>query len=428
MSYKRIILGVLAVVLCAGAGVCFGMTITVNWDGSGDYTTIQAAIDASGGDFREIEVAAGTYNEAIDFLGKALRLYSIDGPEVTIIDANGLSASAVSCISGEGLNTVLEGFTITSSYVHYGGGMCNRYSSPTVNNCTFSSNAASYGGGMFNRESNPTVINCTFSNNFASEGGGGMFNGDSNPTVTNCTFSGNTGTFGGGIFNLNGSSPTVTNCTFSGNSAEIGGGMLNDDYSSPMVTGCIFSGNTAIYDGGGMFNWEVSSPMVTNCTFSGNSAVNGGGMHNYDSSPMLTNCILWGDTPDEIYNYDVDSIPIVTYSDVEGGYPGTGNIDSDPLFMDAADGDLHLLSESPCIDAGDSTPLLDASIFQDMDDMIRFVDIVAVPNTGIGFFEFVDMGAYEFNCDTSFAGDVNCDGVVDIKDFAILAGNWLKGV
>ena len=74
----------------------------------GDYETIQAAIDdAVNGD--EIEVGPGTYNEAINYLGKAVRLYSSGGPEFTTIDASGLDSSVVSCVSGEDENTILEG-------------------------------------------------------------------------------------------------------------------------------------------------------------------------------------------------------------------------------------------------------------------------------------------------------------------------------
>ncbi|NIS81651.1 MAG: hypothetical protein GTO14_15925, partial [Anaerolineales bacterium] len=77
---------------------------------SADFNSIQAAIDdANDGD--EIEVAPGTYNEAIDFKGKAVRLYSSGGPEVTTINATGLNSSVVQCISGEDANTVLDGFT-----------------------------------------------------------------------------------------------------------------------------------------------------------------------------------------------------------------------------------------------------------------------------------------------------------------------------
>ena len=89
MSKERILLGVLAVVFCAGAGVCFAEVITVNWDGSGDYTTIQAAIDdANDGDM--VVVADGIYtgegNRDIDFKGKAITVKSENGPEDCIVD------------------------------------------------------------------------------------------------------------------------------------------------------------------------------------------------------------------------------------------------------------------------------------------------------------------------------------------------------
>ena len=112
--------------------------------------SIQAAINASSnGD--KIEVAPGTYNEAINFNGKAVRLYSNGGPVVTTIDATGLSSSVVRCGSGEDANTVLEGFTITGGNATLGGGMHNYSTSPTVNNCTFRGNTAGdHGGGMCN--------------------------------------------------------------------------------------------------------------------------------------------------------------------------------------------------------------------------------------------------------------------------------------
>jgi hypothetical protein len=76
-------------------------------------------------------------------------------------------------------------------------------------------------------------------------------------------------------------------------------------------------------------------------------------MYNRGSDPIITNCILWGDLPDEIYNSD--SNPIVTYSDVEGGYPGEGNIDADPHFMTFHGFDYILDVGSPCIDTGAPT-------------------------------------------------------------------------
>jgi len=75
-------------------------------------------------------------------------------------------------------------------------------------------------------------------------------------------------------------------------------------------------------------------------------------MSNHQSSPAITNCILWNDSTDEIFNAN-SSTPIVTYCDIAGElYPGTGNINASPEFVDAANGDIHLSSISPCIDTG----------------------------------------------------------------------------
>ena len=72
----------------------------------------------------------------------------------------------------------------------------------------------------------------------------------------------------------------------------------------------------------------------------------GGGVYCNSSSTIL-NSILWSNSPDEIY-----SSPTATYSDIQGGWSGTGNIDADPLFVDPLNNDFHLTLNSPCIDAG----------------------------------------------------------------------------
>jgi len=156
-------------------------------------------------------------------------------------------------------------------------------------------------------------------------------------------------THGGGMYN-DSSSPEVTNCTFANNSASQRGGGMYNFFASPKVINCTFWGNSANL-GGGMHNNDLSFPEVTNCTFSGNSAYIGGGIYNWHSSPMLTNCILWGDNPGEIVNVG-DEEPVVAYSDIQGSYSGSGNVDADPLFADPGSGDYHLGPGSPCIDAG----------------------------------------------------------------------------
>ena len=77
-----------------------------------DYPTIQEGINAaSNGD--TVLVASGTYYEQIDFSGREIVLISESGAESTIIDGQGIGAPMVNIDSGEGVGTVLEGFTVT---------------------------------------------------------------------------------------------------------------------------------------------------------------------------------------------------------------------------------------------------------------------------------------------------------------------------
>jgi hypothetical protein len=286
MDYRRFVNQVVV-------GVAVAVLVSANWadtiyvdddncpgPGSGTeadpYCSIQMAID-NAVDTDEIVVAPGTYLETINILGRAVWLHSSDGADVTIIDAQ-QAGTVVTCNSGEGPGTVLEGFTITGGSAAWAGGMLNdNASSPTVTDCTFTNNFAAFGGGMCNYDnSSPNVTNCTFSGNPAGTGdGGGMYNHQSSPTVTNCTFTDNSIEIGmgGGMCNMS-SHPTVTNCTFEGNSASgftggYGGGMYNSSDSSPTVSNCTFSGNEAVYSGGGMYN-DGGGLTVTESTFCGN--------------------------------------------------------------------------------------------------------------------------------------------------------------
>ncbi|MCZ6811173.1 MAG: right-handed parallel beta-helix repeat-containing protein, partial [Planctomycetota bacterium] len=313
--------------------------------------------------------------------------------------------------------------SFTGNSAFRGAGILNMLSSPTVSNCTFSSNSGAFGGGMANLSgSNSTITDCTFSGNTAGLGGG-IYNEGSSPTVTDCAFSGNTTDGGGGMANAGSSNPTVTNCSFNENSAAVRGGGMHNGGSSPTVANCTFSGNTAAIDGGGMHNFN-SSPAVTNCTFSCNTAPVGGGMFNEGSSPTVSNCILWGNTA---ASFGGPGTPSVTYSDIEGGFAGTGNINADPMFVASGIGDYRLMPGSPCIDAADNTAV-PKGITTDLDGNPRFVDDPDTPDTGNGDPPVVDMGAYEFQ-DTTVPADISGplgvpDGCVDAFDLGTLLGAW----
>ena len=226
------------------------------------YSTIQDAIDdASDGD--TIWVADGRFtgigNKNIDFRGKAITIKSENGPENCIIDCQ-RQGFGFYFHSGEGPDSVINGFTITNGTVSgRGGGIYCDQSSPTITNCVFSDNkAGKYGGGIYNfNNSNPKLINCTFTRNSAG-------------TIPSESAN------GGGICNLIDSNPTLTNCMFIQNSAtNQGGAIYNDDYSDPILTKCIFIENSSKY-GGGIYNFFNSNPVSKNCTFIANWADYGG--------------------------------------------------------------------------------------------------------------------------------------------------------
>ena len=95
----------------------------------------------------------------------------------------------------------------------------------------------------------------------------------------------------------------------------------------------------------------------------------------------IDNCVIW-ESGDVIA--DPDGNLAVNYCNILGGWtgPGTGNIDSDPLFMDVdgaddspftQDDDDHIPDTSPCVDAGDNTAV-PAGITEDKDGNYRIAN------------------------------------------------------
>ncbi len=308
-----------------------GAYILVKPDGTGDYPTIQQAINtASNGDV--IVLADGTfsgnYNRDIDFLGKEIIVQSLSGnPTECIIDAQGSAGSPHRCVNfkdGEGSSSVLQGITLKNAYVE-----------------------SSYTGAA-------------------------VFCYNSSPTINNCIFSGGNGGRGGGI-GCNNSSPIVTYCTFEDNHATMGGAFYVGDTSEPNIEHATFVANTSINAGGAVYIRDESTATLTNCTFVGNVGSSGSGVfiaqpgNNY---AIVNNSIFYSNDRQVIYCSSPGHADLTCcnlYGNVNGNFTFgigsmegvNGNISLPPYFCDLDMRDFTLHTNSPCAPFSSPNPECD---------------------------------------------------------------------
>jgi len=290
-------------------------------------------------------------------------------------------------------------------------------SSPSFTNCKFTNNSSTAGpGGAVNFEYNENKVvsftGCTFTDNSAASHGGAVFTGSQSLVFKGCTFTRNKITLGnGGAVNtflaqfedcvftdneapdggaISDSSCSLMCCKFTGNQAldSRGGAVYSSFYSAggPDATNCTFKGNSGKKGGACCLDGDGS---FVNCSFTRNSATEEGGAIRHDSGSgyniTLKNCLLWDNAaPAGSEIYGSQTAVGVSYSDVKGGWSGTGNLNVDPKFVDAANDDLHLQCSSPCIDVGTG----DGAPGDDLDGILRPVGPAD------------DMGAYEYHYET----------------------------
>jgi hypothetical protein len=342
---------------CAGIGGYLGddpcLPVTRTWtvcpDGSGDFTTIQAAIDAAGNDDVIVlcdDVYSGPNNHDLDYKGKAITIRSGSGnPEDCVIDcewSDGQPHRGFYFHSGEGSGSVLESVTIMNGWAALdvnglGGAVCCESSSPTFVNCIFLDNSNSG----------------TVPGNY---GVGGMFCHDSSPSLTNCSFIDNSGYVVGAFESIGSSYPTFTGCIFVGNSGNYGIGGLN--CGSVDLTDCTIWGNFS--------NWTCAvscgAATIRGCTISNNWA---DGIH--CSGPLtLERTILWGNCSGSELSLSPPGTAVISCCCVNSSGVGPAgsitwgayNIFVDPLFCESAAcdywpmGGCYLLEEcSPCLNA-----------------------------------------------------------------------------
>ena len=363
----------------------------------GDYSNIQAAINAALPG-QVIEVAAGVYegegNRDIDFLGKAITVRSIEGPEVTIINC-GTSPDSLTghrgfyFHQGEGHDSVLKGFTIQAGYIPgseipptdvsweesaeypIGGGIYCEFSSPTIINCVVKECGTELGGGIGCIGSEATIVNCSIENctagGFGAADSGGLGGGiglirNSNVRIIESVIYGNSGynnSKGAGIYCHN-SKAKIVRCQIHDNNAPgnlSGGGLYCAGSSEVILTNCIIHHNNANVGAGVMTQSTLEPPLcrldIVNCTIAHNTLKlymppsPGCGVHSIGNDTTIKNSIIYYNEELDVLLIDAPCESPVIYSDVEGGYMGQGNIDEAPLFAATSipsESDYHLQS------------------------------------------------------------------------------------
>lgn len=156
-----------------------------------------------------------------------------------------------------------------------------------------------------------------------------------------------------------------------------GGGILCN-YATPSIIGNVITSNVAVgigmsmetFGGGIASKGIIASTVLVGNVIWMNGALDGGGIwggnlfminnvicYNYSggieySTGTVMNSIIWGNSSPQILCPNL----LVEFSDIQDGFTGLGNIDTDPLFEAGPLSDYHLSSASPCIDAGDPAP------------------------------------------------------------------------
>ena len=396
------------------------------------YHTIQAAIAvASNGDI--IKVAKGTYSELVQILQKKVQLlggfagsgdFNSANPEQnkTIIKGTSttpcISVYMDAAISG---SLIINGFTINNGQrgIELSGGWSGFLDNITIENNIIENNGTpdtERGGGIALEGKNITIQNNTIRNNKAGRGAAiGVTGNSTNFFIADNRIENNTGyaDHAGGV-SICGTG-TFTRNIFDGNEAAKdcgygwGGAILifGDDQTSTVVSLShnVYRNNKAPDRGGAVFvddgatvnmehellyqnntaksgaaiyvdadyKYNPSTLNMNNCTVSGNLS-DGAALFVQGSKAYIENSIFWnnGNDFEAIDDGTATAVLTVNYTLTHQGFTGTGNISSDPLFVNSTNGDFHVKSKagrfdpvtgqfvnddvhSPAIDAGNPT-------------------------------------------------------------------------
>jgi hypothetical protein len=364
----------------------------VNAAGAGDTVLVTNGIYDTGGLVGPVGVVTSRV-----VIADNIRVESVNGPEETIIKGQGPPWEAIRCVY-MGANTTLSGFWLTNGsassfddeFLDRSGGGAWCEVTATITNCLVAGNVAwMHGAGIYRG----TVIDCVVSNNRGYNGdGAGVYgatvfdstiitnrtNGNGGGTcdstvwnsilignsasegggarggsLTDCVVTRNTGTTGGGVFGAQ----SVSNCVITYNYGGMGGG----------IHGVGTVRNSLVAKNRGGVGGASSYTAMENCTIVGNTASMSAGGPYYS---MINNCILYYNSAPREPNYQLTTVSNSCTSQDPGG---SGNVTNAPRLLSLDN--LHIVSNSPCVDTGVNLAWMGSSVDIDGEGRIYNVDV-----------------------------------------------------
>jgi hypothetical protein len=274
----------------------------------------------------------------------------------------------VTFASGEDSNAVLCGLTITGGQAQNGGGIYIDNACPVVEHNIIEGNAYEERGGGIYREQGvrsdiPSLVRSNvIRNNIPTPGasntkGGGIYITRANTVLHDNLIEGNEADRGAGIYIIQANPDLVGNWIVA-NTATVRGGGIYCQYGNPIIVNNMIANNVAGSSGGGI-NCYIASPHLIKTTI-----VDNGDQGVYITRPVsaqaynashatFNSCVIRGHTQQIATNNGGEAS--VAHSNIEGGHPGEGNMDCDPLYDD----DYCLPPESCCTNTGDPALPLD---------------------------------------------------------------------
>jgi hypothetical protein len=436
---------------CWGPGIVYvdcnatdGSNTGVSWQNA--YVNLRCALERiHGGCGSEIRVAEGTYLGNFNVGNSTVTLRSTNPDDWCVVGNTIFRGSSQKELPifdfNDSIGSVLNGFTITSGL---GDGVrCVNESSVDITNCLIQNNGYDEdvsGSGVYIKKSSANIKNCKIQNNGFSSATTyhyGIICINSSLNITDCNIQNNATI---GVYCKSNSSLTTTSSKIQNNHSE--GIYCNDSNSN--ITRCIIKGNgkygihcayftffyptviimnnwifdngtSGSYHGIRFYDIRYTEALIRNNTIVNNTGY--GIERSQGRAPKIINCVIW-DNGDKIDDSLKTVGNNVSYSCIQGGYTGVGNIDTDPCFVNVNNYHLDPDACSPCIDAGD--PNFTDYNETDIDGEIRIFDGDDDSNNT----EIVDMGADEFYWSPA---DFDQNEIVNFLDYALFANGWQTG-